>query len=576
MRTLFQELKSWERVLLFSSLILFCLLSLSDAALLHPGLCEIDETLTLRDAWDLLQGGRLWPSLFSGTWQHLLASLFLLLLPGKLWALALSSLLAFLLETFLLMLLAQRLWSARAAWGAALFNLLSAFSLARSRALLSYSLLPCEMLLLLQLALVQPRYWKAWLAGLGAALCMLDYEAWPLGLACMALFFFFELTDAFPAFLTGALLGSGLSLWLSKDSLSSYWALRSAFTLGQHPAGDLGWGSNLLKFFTGGHVLPSMGVEGHPALAPWALPLLVLGAIACLRQRPWILAWAALGLLPLLLPTAGLTEANRGIAAWPALALLAGLGISQVPRQGTWPWALGLWMIFGAGLEADAFLRSQEILGPSNYAQTQAQLKAGAWLKAEASKTPVHFLSGLGSPRGEELEWASGLPEKPSLQSGQRVLAWIPWEAVPALGKNAGLWHEFGDPREARHILILEPNASWGPKLEAFDSQLGPLLSSLNPYDRLGNLAKIQAWLASPEIRDPWVRTVLWQRLATDLSLLGKLDQNELDALLKEPLVHAGPLNYPSYYVARYNPALALKMREKALQIDARLRPKAP
>lgn len=574
MKTLFRELKSWERVFLFLALLLFPVLSFLDSSLLHPGYCEIDEVSPLRHAWIWLQGSSLQPSLFTGTLHRIAVALSLAACGARSWALQIPSLLAFGLECFLLQHLVSRLFGARAAFGALVFNLLSAFALARSRAVLCYALLPCEMLLVLELALGSAKNaWRGWLAGLLAGLFFMEYEAWPVAFLILAVLAYFLKERLalkwFPLF-AGSLLGLLLTVILSRESLVSYFAVRGAFTFGSKLPSDLSWGLNLLKLFTGGHVLPSMGVEGHPALAYWALPFLALGVLLAWKKEKWLLLWAGLGLLPLLAPSAGLTEANRGIAAWPALAILAGLAWSSLPDKKWLQGFFGLWLVLGAWGEASAFFRSQTLLAPENYALSAAQLKAGRWLAEENFKQPVAFLSQLGYERGSELEWASSSRLAPD--NAGRVIAWIPWEAVPALGNDAGIWHSFSDPKDSRHVLLLEPNPKWKARLLKVNQDLTRLMPQLNSYDLPGNMKKIRIWLNAEQNLDPWVRTVLWQKWMTDASITGAVKECDVNALLREKLVHVGPLNYPAYYLARSRPDLSLRLLTQAKILDARLR----
>jgi hypothetical protein len=576
MKTLFRELKSWERVFLFLLLLLFPILSFLDSNLIHPGYCEIDEGSPLRHAWIWLQGSSLQPTLFTGFFHRLAVAVNVILFGNRRWILQLPSQLAFLLECFLLQRLVSRLFGTRAAFGALCFNLLSAFSLARSRAVLCYALLPCEMLLILNLATHSARVaWRGWLAGLLAGLFFLEYEAWPVAYLCLAMAAVALkdrlLLKGLPLFL-GSLIGLTVVIVLSREGLASYFAIRGAFTLGGKIPSDLAWGANLLRFFTGGHVLPSMGVENHPALAPWTWPVLILGILAAWKKEKWLLIAVVVGVLPLLAPSAGLTEANRGIAAWPALGLLAGLGWAALPDKKWLQVFLAVWLAAGAYVEASAFFRSQELLAPENYAWSTAQIQAGRWLELQAHQQPIRLLSNLGYERESELEWASGIRPTRSANNAGRVIAWIPWEAVPALGNDAGTWTSFSDPKNLRHILLLEPNPRWSARLVRVDGDLKRYMAQLNSYGLPENLIKIKNWLDTQANLDPWVRTVLWQKWMTDASIISKVEDSDINALLKEKLIHAGPLNYPSYYLARSRPDLSLRLKKRAEILDPRLK----
>ena len=539
MRALFRELKAWERVFLFSALLLFPLLSFLDSSLLHPGYCEIDEVSPLRHAWVWLHGESLMPAVFTGTLHRAAVAACIARLPHcTAWALQLAR------PACLCLRMPppgppEPAPFQRARGGRRHSSSTSSAPTAwlRSRAVLCYALLPCELLLVLEFAADSAALsWRGWLAGALAGIFFLEYEAWPaafLALAFCAFALRQRLRIRLSALAWGLGLGLALTAWLARQSLIAYFIFRKALTLGAGGGGHLAWGSNLLHLFSGGQVLPSMGVENYPALAPWAWPFIALGVFAAWKRGKWVLAWAALGLLPMLAPSAGFTEANRGIAAWPALGLLAGLGFTALPEKAWLRWVLAAWLALGAVVEAKAFFRSQDQLAPENYALSQAQRSTGKWLAQENAKAPIRFLSQLGYERGSEIEWAAQLPAQAGGSAPQRVIAWIPWEAVPALGPDAARLQSFSDPQERRHVFLLEPSPQLLTRLEKINAELGPRIASLNSYDVPGRARTVRAWLDQEPGLDPWVRTVLWQRWMTDAASLGIVTGADVDALLK-------------------------------------------
>src|SRR6185369_2713897 len=118
---------------------------------------------------------------------------------GFTWGLYVPGFLAFAAECLLLGLLGRRLFSSRAGLWAVTACSLSAFTFLRLRSLLSYSIFPCELLLMMYLTLKVRSFWPTLMVGFASAVMLLDYEAWIFGLAALGLAFLFQSADEGPA-----------------------------------------------------------------------------------------------------------------------------------------------------------------------------------------------------------------------------------------------------------------------------------------------------------------------------------------------------------------------------------------
>src|SRR6185295_12906337 len=97
---------------------------------------------------------------------------------------------------------------------------------------------------------------------------------------------------------------------------------------------------------------------------------------------------------------------------------------------------LALLLLGGFAWEASAFEKSQDHYAPRHYAPSQARRAAAEWAAAESRAAPLRLLANLGYRRQSDFEWlCAGAALDPG---ARRVIALIPWEALPALGHPGG------------------------------------------------------------------------------------------------------------------------------------------
>lgn len=569
------QISKFQFTLLVLAILVFASMTLGDALVWHRGFSELDECSTVRKAWEMFHGGILALSVTTGSLTDVYIGLSQWALGPRLLALHLPTLLLFALENVLLWRMATRHFGKQCAWGAVMFNLLCVFSFARVRSLLSYANLPCELMLVLELAETDNNAARI-AAGFLAGIFSLDYEAWVLsGWPVLIIVVLGIIKPTKPGakaqMIGGFVIGAGLALALSWDNLQSYWTLRTHFTLQAHAAKNEVWGQSLLGLFKGAETLPGFGnARNHPSLAPWAWPILALGIVGAWHRSRAVLAWLAAGLILLIPPSAGFNEFQRSIAAWPAFCLLAGLGYIELQRRGMekfrfFPFVLLAWLVPGVCWECQAFLQSQAHYSASYYGRSRAELEAAAWLKAQG---PVHLLSSLGFERASEFEWMCPEPSPPQ----GKPVALIFWEALPPLGNQGPLLHRFRDPDGGQEVYLLQLEAPWDQRLLSADSYLSAFWNAQPHYDRLLILKRIAAALHDPNLKHPWIRTELWERRMTEASQMGLVDAAMIQELRAEPLLHAGPLYFPAQYLSRFDLNLAAELHAQALMLDPRLK----
>jgi hypothetical protein len=283
------------------------------------------------------------------------------------------------------------------------------------------------------------------------------------------------------AFLGGAALGLALGAALSREFIPVWAQARPAFSFAGGPAGALrALPGNLRDFFLGSaDSVPYLGLSAQPSAPRWAWPLLIAGLWAC-RSRAWLLAWVGLGLAPLAATHFG-NEPNRAVAAWPALALIAGCGWSELWSRAEgrgWRWAAPLLIalpLAGFADEALAFRRSMNANYARAYGRSESMRQAGTELRALSESGGVECLSHLELQRGFELRFHCGpLPLAPP---GAPTLAWIPDEYLHRFSREAhgGLSASGRIQPKPAPLILLELKGRERDSLRASDSLLRSL-----------------------------------------------------------------------------------------------------
>lgn len=555
-----------EKALLALALGLMPALVFFEWSFWHPGWARVDEAAVFLRCNRWQDAIEVDIRAMAGCLQRFTLILSSNFLGNSLASLHLPQALFLVAESLLLFSVARRIFGEREATWAVLCNLLCAFTLMRGRSLLSYSLLPLELLLLAELYARFPSTWGRTLWGACAGLITLDYELWLFGAALAAAFATLAPGPRAPKI--GAGLGLALSLavvaWLSRDNLQTYAAVRTTVSA---PRGALKalstLASHLKSFWLGGPTVPYIASSGHPVFPAWAWPGLAVGIAAAWRGPRWLLWWVAAAFLPLAFRSPGL-EPQRALLAWPALCAISGAGMAWLARRSAlWsPWLL-LLPLGGMGIELNAHASSMRqnwagIYGPSN-----AQLMA------------VKLMDDHDGPALLNLDFHSSSGARYLLRRrtnpGGAPVALMPWYALPALKFETGRLESLKDPRSGHEAWLFFPDKASVSRMLARDQMLGKLWNSLGTRNLFSRSKELESRLKDPQWRDPWLRSVLWNEYLESLHYLGRLEDRHIEELLSEKLPSAEPFRECALRDGRRRPALAIRLMERAAAIDSRL-----
>lgn len=537
------RLEKWLPWIFFTG---FASLLMLDSSLWHPGFSFFDEGLGSVATIQLwFEGSRLPFELFKGCVHRDLAAFVMAVFGKNLEVWRSFTLLAVGLECLLLYQLAKRYLDSRAGVWAVCLNLATAMTFLRARSLLSYSILPLELLLLVWLIPKARRPWVALLLGAAAALLLADYEGWIFALPVLALAWKREKLGI-SAMLIGFTATLASLLWISWDGLHSHLLLRSRSL--PHSALKVLFES-LRSFFWGGETFGYMGVAWHSVFPIWALPALALGFFKAPR---WLWVWVLLGLIPMFFVGTA-AEPNRLMVAWPALCLLSGFGFALIPRKLTLILVAGL--LLGAGLEARAYVSSMRSQY-ANYYGGSALLMHSAKRARITTPDGVEFISELDyeTSAAERFVWtAYGPPKKQGLS-----LALIPWDYAIAVKPM---------PVEGE---LYKPDRKLARRLKAIELELMALRRDLPLFNQIKRREALLTYLREHKQADPWVRTAVIEGALGLSFMIGDLPKELLQAVLEGKLSSAASYAWLAEKSKAADPKFSAYLSERARRKDPR------
>jgi hypothetical protein len=549
--------------------ILFALL---DIHVFHPGVAWPDEWSHVQLLQEWREGLPLQLCFAKGSWMRAAVAASAWIFRGGLGAMHVPVLLAFAAENALLYLLGAEYFGGSAALAAVAANALSSFTLLRLRSLLSYSVLPFELLLLIFLLPRARRGMAPWAWGLAAGLMLLDYEAWVLGLPVLALALAALPKEKRPGLLAlgcGLALGLALVVWLSFHDLAAHLAVRRSQSAPEAASGLFSFALQGLRgYWWGGPALAYTGIRQHPAFEFWAWPLLALGIFYLPRSQRWLLAWAALGFLPLLARNSG-AEPQRALLAWPALCLLAGAGAQRLAAYAWRPraWAL-VAVLAGIGIVDEAW--AYEASMKSSYAQVYGPSLnvAEAGRLALAQGKPFRILTELDNESSAALRYM--LPASPPPSSGQEPLHLALIPKAYCLRRN-GLGGSWLSLPEQGPCLLLADAPTWA-RLEKIDAELGELWPSLPRFDFPTRRRICLNYVLAHPHADVWVHTACLEQIFGSSFLMGEVPLDLLKRVEHENLASPSLFEWCAAKLQALDPAWSARLIQHAASLGPGLK----
>lgn len=558
--------KPWERWLLALALAAFSALAWLEVRQWRPGYARTDETEALGYLQLWREGLPLPIELFKGTLHHHAEALVLwaagpsiLALHGLVWA-------AMAAELWLLLGWGRALLGRRAALWALLACLACGFSLLRSRSLLSFAVMPFELLAMMSLMNRVRGRLGSLLYGAAAALLLADYEGWMLALPVLLLLWSRLDPCGRPRLLWSLLGFSAVFLAL----LLPQWEIFEVHLVNRRrnlPLYGRGLGQTLAHAFKGFWIgLPEttgqLGIKNHPMMPAWTLPFLALGAWQLRHRGRFLLAWAAIGLLPLF-SNGGGGEPNRLIAAFPALFLIAGQGLAfffESLGAAALP-AACLLLGGGAFLESRAFAASMSQVSPLEFAQSGALRRLALAHPHARAVMEFNYKSGAA----DRLLWegAAGPPAEAEVFVMKN-------ELLPALkGLRLGLHQEWVSEALPDILWFEEAPEGFKARLRACDLSLRSLRAGLPRYAYRSRLKGLLKALESKP--DPIVFSALLEESLKLSTELGEVRPELVYLAMKGPLLSASaPVWLSDLAWASGDGASGRRLCERAKSIDPR------
>lgn len=560
-----------DAAIVFGTVVLGLLVA--DVFVWHPGFCLGDEADVVGWMQRVREG---MPSpwlLGSGQGHRWLLRQAMGLWPGTLGVTALPGLLALGVEAALLYVLGRSLGGPRAGFFAVAAGLGAAFTLVRARAGLSFSLFPAEWLALVWLRTRCQRPW-AWLLWGGLlGLCFFDYEAWiPAGLLLILVPFLGPLSARQRAWEAVGLTIT-LALLLPWDQVAEHWQRRrnASLFLASASSASAGW-KGVLGLVQGAKSMPYMAPAGQGVL-PWLYVLALPLGLKAWGPRAWVpLLSVVLGVALVLAGGAPYgVPAHRFIAAWPAVALVVGLGLAGLwtsLTQARSRYLLAVALVAGTGLQLFAWSGAQAASDAAFRAPVRDLKRAAdaAWMHSQAEQLPL--VTETHPLKGPLFRYMTGhrLPLPP--EKAAKIVAFLPWEYLPAVRGVRAAVATFQEQGGYPAGMVAELQGREAAAAVEAERHLRPVLNAA-PLISLKSIELVHAWLAQHPGAGAWARTVALDYVGFAQWMNGRYSPKDIEALRKEKLVSARPLLIAALGTAESMPEFSLQTLRYAKQVDA-------
>jgi hypothetical protein len=268
-----------------------------------------------------------------------------------------------------------------------------------------------------------------------------------------------------------------------------------------------------------------------------------------------------------------LTDARRAIAAWPLLALLCGIGWSEIssrlsflrPSRAIWRVAMAFLCTAGAIHQARGYAAALDARDMASFSLSRRLLLVAEKLRGHEG--PVY--PSLGLSQGAALR----LLARP-LQGGKGsggAMAVIPWEYSPwPLPMAWGAWTDIRDDARSSPIYLLRATPATAARLAVVNETIRGLELSLSDGDCRSRLELVLAFLEGPRAKDPWIRSWCFHHAIAASACLGKMPASLVASILNEPQQSVTPWLLLSAMLEHPQPEQALALLARSTNQDPR------
>jgi hypothetical protein len=319
----------------------------------------------------------------------------------------------------------------------------------------------------------------------------------------------------------------------------------------------------------GAAALPYTGISHWPVFPVAAWPGLFAGLALALRQKRWMLAWIAVGFIPLISGNSA-AEPQRMIVAWPALCLLSGWGFDFLCSRFSAAWALAaLLLAAGTAAEGRAYLRSMN----SNYASAygySVNLMEAARVIAKEHPAKMEAITELDSESMAAARFfldEAGIREAAQGEGG--AFAILPWEYAAGLEREGELRAIQLLP-DSTPAMLFFPGPIARYRLEAVSGELAPLWRETPRFrPREARKLSLEKLMESPRA-DPWVRSACFENALGQSFMLGEFPGDLVKRMETQKLQSVSGLLWSAERLKAANPPWAARLRARAHQLDPR------
>jgi hypothetical protein len=297
----------------------------------------------------------------------------------------------------------------------------------------------------------------------------------------------------------------------------------------------------------------------------WIWPLAAAGAPLIWARWRWIGLLALAGLTPLTMRMSD-AETHRFYLFWLTACAATGAGATRFYRH-RWGRLLPFVLFaIGAASSIHAWLSLSQDRIEHSYGRSYGIRQAVQHLRAVEPAEGWKLYSGLGLDSDGAFRYHF---EAAGLKHGSRPVALVHWDYMPALKGMQGVLVPMPALGPTSPGLFFPAPASLA-RLEAVSSQIGELHKRTHDLPPTAQREAALQALRDGTLKDPWARTVGWERWLWVGLQTSSIDPALLAEAAAEPLVSGWLFHGASVRILFVDPSASERLHKRALRADPR------